>query len=110
MNQSNYTSFDDYQDKAASFRVTNSPPEERVLGLLEEAGEVAGIFKRLCRGDYNEDVAVTKLHKELGDVLWYLSQIAADNGWKLSEVASANIEKLESRQLRNVILGSGDTR
>lgn len=102
--------FDDYQHRAFKYRLETSPPEERVMGLLEEAGEVAGVFKRLLRGDYTEDQAVTKLHKELGDVLWYLSQIAFDNGWKLSEIADGNLEKLESRQLRGLILGTGSDR
>lgn len=101
---------DKYQEEAGRFRVANSPPEERIMGLLEEAGEVAGVFKRLLRGDYHPDVAATKLHAELGDILWYVSQIAVDNGWKLSEIAQSNHEKLESRLLRNKILGSGDNR
>lgn len=101
---------DDYQNEAFKFRADSSSPEERVMGLLEESGEVAGVFKRLLRGDYSEDVAVTKLHKELGDVLWYLSQIAVDNGWKLSEIAQENIDKLNSRSIRGLILGSGDNR
>lgn len=101
---------DDYQIQASKYTLSSSPPEERVMGMLEEAGEVAGVFKRLLRGDYSADVAMTKLHKELGDVLWYLSQIALDNGWKLSEVASENLDKLESRQIRGLILGSGSDR
>jgi NTP pyrophosphatase (non-canonical NTP hydrolase) len=101
---------DDYQTAAFKFRTPNATPEERVFGVLEEAGEIAGVFKRLIRGDYSNDVATTKLHKELGDVLWYLSQIAVDNGFKLSEVATANIEKLSSRAVRGVLLGSGDER
>lgn len=100
----------EYQDKAGEFQVANVPPEERVLGLLEEAGEVAGLFKRLLRGDYSPDVVATKLHKELGDVMWYVSRIAADNGWTLQDIAESNIEKLESRKLRNAIIGSGDER
>ena len=100
----------EYQDKAGEFQVTNVPPEERVLGLLEEAGEVAGLFKRLLRGDYSPDVVATKLHKELGDVMWYVSRIAADNGWTLQSIAESNIEKLESRKLRNLIIGEGDSR
>lgn len=108
--ETKYDSFDDYQTAAWNFRVDTATAEERVMGLLEESGEVAGVFKRLLRGDYNEDVAATKLHKELGDILWYLSQIAADNGWKLSEIASANIDKLTSRQIRGKILGARDSR
>lgn len=100
---------DDYQENAAKYQL-NTPPEERILGLLEEAGEVAGVLKRFVRGDYNGDVCVTKLHKELGDVLWYLSRVAADNGFKLSEIAEANLEKLESRKIRNMIMGAGDDR
>ena len=45
------------------------------LGLASEAGEVAGIFKRLLRGDYEVPEAMARLHKELGDVLWYISQV-----------------------------------
>lgn len=102
--------FDEYQHTAFKFRAEGSPPEERVMGLLEESGEVAGVFKRFLRGDFSPDVTATKLHKELGDVLWYLSQIAYDNGWKLSEVAKSNIDKLESRSIRGLILGSGSDR
>ena len=100
----------EYQQEASKFTLAGSPPEERVMGLLEESGEVAGVFKRLLRGDYNPDEAVSKLHKELGDILWYLSQIAWDNGWTLEEVAKSNLDKLESRKLRNMIMGSGSER
>lgn len=103
-------SMDEYQHAAFKYRSDGAGPEERVMGLLEEAGEVAGVFKRLLRGDYSPDVATTKLHKELGDILWYLSQVAYDNGFKLSEVATANIDKLESRLIRGQILGTGSER
>jgi len=100
----------EYQKEAAKYKIAGSPPEERVMGILEEAGEVAGVFKRLLRGDYGPEECAAKLHKELGDVLWYLSQVAADNNWTLEDVAKSNLDKLESRQLRNVILGSGNDR
>ena len=100
----------EYQEKAGKYQQQKTPPEERLMGLLEESGEVAGVFKRMLRGDYDADVAATKLHKELGDVLWYLARIAADNNWTLEEVAAANLEKLESRFIRNQIVGSGDDR
>jgi NTP pyrophosphatase (non-canonical NTP hydrolase) len=102
--------FNDYQQACLSFRVPTSPPEERIMGLLEEAGEVAGVFKRMLRGDFTPDQAATKLHKELGDVLWYLGQVAYDNGWHLADIAQANLEKLESRKERNLIIGSGSER
>ena len=100
----------DYQDQAGKYQLSSSPPEERIFGLLEEAGEVAGLFKRMLRGDYSPDIVATKLHKELGDVLWYLARVAADNGWTLESVAKENLEKLESRQTRNLIIGTGSDR
>lgn len=103
-------SLDQYQDQAGTYQLPHTPPEERALGLFEEVGEVAGVLKRLARGDYSPEEAGARLHKELGDVLWYLSRVAADNGWLLSDVAQSNIDKLESRRLRNVIQGSGDNR
>lgn len=100
----------EYQEAAGKYQGIGVPPEERVFGLLEEAGEVAGVFKRMFRGDYPPEEAGPKLAKELGDVLWYLSRIAADNDWPLSEIAQSNLDKLESRFFRNQILGSGDER
>lgn len=100
----------EYQTKAKEFRVEGSVVEERIFGLLEESGEVAGVFKRVFRGDFPASELGPRLVKELGDVLWYLSQICEDNGWQLEDIAKENIEKLESRKLRNVIVGAGDSR
>ncbi len=104
------TNIDEYQQRSGEFRVPSSTPEERVFGLLEESGELAGVFKRLFRGDYGPDVAGAKLAAELGDILWYAANIATDNGWKLSDILKANLEKLESRQIRGKIMGAGDDR
>jgi NTP pyrophosphatase (non-canonical NTP hydrolase) len=101
---------DEYQKAIEKFRVPAYNEQACVMGLLSEAGEVAGVFQKMIRGDFSPDVAATKLHKELGDILWHVAQVAADNGWKLSDVATENYNKLESRQIRNQILGSGDNR
>jgi NTP pyrophosphatase (non-canonical NTP hydrolase) len=50
------------------------------------------------------------MSKELGDVLWYVSQLASELGLELETVAQANLEKLLSRQRRGVLSGSGDER
>ena len=48
--------------------------------------------------------------KELGDVLWYVAQLATELELDLDEIAEANLEKLLSRQRRGVLSGSGDDR
>ena len=102
--------FNNYQAKAKTFVVPTAVPEERVYGLLEEAGEVAGVFKRVFRGDFPSTDLGPKLAKELGDVLWYLSMICEDNGWQLEDIAKDNIDKLESRKFRNMLIGTGSDR
>jgi NTP pyrophosphatase (non-canonical NTP hydrolase) len=47
---------------------------------------------------------------ELGDVLWYISQLATELGFTLEEIASMNIEKLYGRMDRAKLGGSGDNR
>jgi len=106
----NVMTLNDYQEQAGKYQRPSAPPEERIMGLLEEAGEVAGVFKRLLRGDFDQPTAAVKLEKELGDVLWYLARIASDNNWTLQSVAQSNLDKLESRQIRGAILGTGDNR
>ena len=60
-------------------------------------------------GEFSAEV-ITALQLELGDVLWYVAQLATELGLELDQVAQANLEKLASRSARNVISGSGDSR
>jgi NTP pyrophosphatase (non-canonical NTP hydrolase) len=82
------------------------------LGLVNEAGEVAGKIKKIFRdnGGAIGDPEREALKYELGDVLWYLTQICTELGLSLEEVAAANIEKLFSRLERGQIHGEGDHR
>ncbi len=82
------------------------------LGLNGEAGEVAEQIKKSIRDDGGELTVERReaLSKELGDVLWYLAQLATELDLDLDEVARENLEKLRSRQLRGVLSGSGDDR
>jgi NTP pyrophosphatase (non-canonical NTP hydrolase) len=82
------------------------------LGLVNEAGEVAGKVKKLFRdkdGLIGEEDRQA-LKGELGDVLWYLAQICTELDLTLAEVAEANLEKLFSRLERGTIRGEGDIR
>jgi NTP pyrophosphatase (non-canonical NTP hydrolase) len=82
------------------------------LGLCGEAGEVAEKVKKMVRDDGGELTAERReaLAAELGDVLWYVAQVATEAGLDLDDVAGANLAKLRSRRQRAVLQGSGDDR
>lgn len=82
------------------------------LGLTNEAGEVAGKIKKIFRDKGGRISAEDReaLKHELGDVLWYLTQICTQLDLTLQEVASTNVEKLFSRLERGKIHGDGDNR
>ncbi|MCW3019449.1 MAG: hypothetical protein JWN10_1757 [Solirubrobacterales bacterium] len=82
------------------------------LGLAGEAGEVAEHAKKAIRDDGGKvsEERRNAMAKELGDVLWYVSQLASELGLDLDEIARVNLDKLLSRQRRGVLSGSGDER
>lgn len=107
--------FNEYQEKS---RKTAKYPDVGnnwiypVMGLCGESGEVADKMKKVIR-DENGVVSNEKreeVKKELGDVLWYVAQLATELGLTLDEIAENNIEKLYSRLERGKIQGSGDNR
>lgn len=69
------------------------------LGLTGEAGEVAEQVKKSWRNDMamTQDRA-DKIEDELGDVLWYTSQLANELNMDLDVIASKNITKLQNRR------------
>lgn len=82
------------------------------LGLAGEAGEVVEKIKKLIRdknGVVDEKVK-QEITEELGDVLWYLSQLATELGLSLDNIANENLQKLFSRLERDKIHGDGDNR
>ena len=80
------------------------------LGLAGEAGEVCEKVKKYLRQDYDLDELKEKVEDELGDVLWYIANLATDLGLSLDNLAAKNLVKLHDRQNRNVIQGEGDDR
>jgi NTP pyrophosphatase (non-canonical NTP hydrolase) len=105
----------DYQDRSRATAVYPQAGDNLLyptLGLCGEAGEVAEKIKKMVRDDAGVLSAERRaaLSKELGDVLWYLAQLATEAGLDLDEVAQANLDKLLSRRRRSVLQGSGDDR
>ena len=104
-----------------------------ILGLSNEAGEVAGKLKKALRDDMGADInamvelqpssiapdindlvlspeRVDMIKKELGDVFWYLAASADQLGVSLTDIASGNTAKLKDRQERGKLGGDGDIR
>ena len=110
--------FDEYQKEAS--RTAIYPKEHTLyyltLGFCGEAGELANKVKKVIRDDRLLDLSnLTQAKKEelileLGDSLWYASQIADKLGYKFSDVAKKNLAKLDDRFKRGKISGSGDNR
>ncbi len=107
--------FQEYQERS---RKTAIYPEVGnnfvypVLGIAGESGEVAEKVKKILRekgGDVDDD-AKQEITKELGDLLWYMSQLASELGISFDDVAQKNLEKTQSRKDRGVLLGNGDNR
>lgn len=70
-------------------------PQCSALGLAGEAGEVVDLLKK--HWHHGKALDRDALCKELGDVLWYVSDLASAFGLRLSDVAAANVRKLEAR-------------
>ena len=107
--------FDNYQIEARKTAVYPNKDKNFIyptLGLVGESGEVAEKIKKILRdknGTFDNESKLA-LKKELGDVLWYLSNLCDELNFSLSDVARINLEKLNLRLTTNKISGSGDNR
>lgn len=80
------------------------------IKLNGEAGEIAELLGKAFRGGRVTQETLDKLFKELGDVLWYVSELSTLCGFKLENVMQGNLDKLADRKERGVIHGDGDDR
>ncbi|MFZ2555850.1 MAG: nucleoside triphosphate pyrophosphohydrolase family protein [Minisyncoccia bacterium] len=109
--------FDEYQKLATRTATFDGKSAEYALmylglGVTGEAGEIAEKLKKILRNDAGviSEEKRDALKQEIGDVLWYLSQLARVLEIPFSEAAKANIEKTADRAARGVIKSSGDQR
>ena len=111
--------FSKYQKQSGQTRIHKKIPllhQGNIMffcfGLFGEVGEVAEKIKKIMR----EKNGILKkedkqeIAKELGDVLWYLTQLGDELGYSLNEIAEMNLKKIESRKKRGLIKGNGDNR
>lgn len=117
----------EYQQKAMSTCLASCENEVYMLnGLTAEVGEVNDkvakwVRKGIVHIDSNRLVFTTSDHiirdsyieeliKEIGDCAWFLAGLSNVLGVTLEEVCQKNIEKLQDRKERGVIIGNGDNR
>ncbi len=102
----------DYQIQAKETAIYPEGLNYPILGLAGEAGELCNKYKKILRDKGGEAALldINEMEKELGDVLWYVAQIATELGVSLETVARVNIMKLGDRKNRGVLGGSGDNR
>lgn len=113
----NAYTFDNYQEDARTTAIYPGAGQATpiafaylCLKLNGEAGEVGEAYAKYLRGDYDLAEAKRRISKELGDVIWYVSQLASELDLSLGDVAANNILKLSDRKERGVLRGSGDER
>jgi NTP pyrophosphatase (non-canonical NTP hydrolase) len=104
--------FGDYQDAARRTARADREWETRVsvagLGLAGESGEVAELIKKLVGHGADEQKTREKVLDELGDVLWYVAEVASTFGLPLSSVAAHNVDKLRARYPEGFVTGGGN--
>lgn len=91
------------------------------LSAIQRDGAYAGRVAKFIRKNWGELsvstreklISVTEesgYSKEIGDMAWMLAGICSSLGLQLETVMDDNIRKLEDREKRGVIIGSGDNR
>ena len=68
-----------------------------LLGLASEVGELLGEHKKWLRDGESYKLFPDRMKEELGDILWYVSNVATKQGFTLEDVAEYNLRKIGSR-------------
>ena len=71
--------------------------EYLMIGLMNEAGEVGGAYKKEIRDRVDN---TERIREELGDVLWYLQRLCDVYDINISELMVNNMDKLFSRMTK----------
>ena len=87
------TTYTDFTRRTAKYPKRREK-EYLMIGLMNEAGEVGGAFKKEIRDNVNNKELIID---EMGDVLWYLTRLCDVYNIKVSELMINNISKLMER-------------
>lgn len=112
-----------YPNRKAMMKIGEGRPDatsfERAMIALEyvglglgEAGEIQNQLKKILRDDgwSLKPERIEAIKKELGDLLWYMSELTNLLGLDLGQIAQENLDKLAKRKAEGKISGDGDNR
>ena len=89
----------EYQEKAkrtVNTRLTRKDQLSNLcMGLCGESGEVVDYIKKHIY--HGHSLEINKLSEELGDIMWYLTNIATLFALPVDNILDVNIKKLEER-------------
>jgi NTP pyrophosphatase (non-canonical NTP hydrolase) len=68
-----------------------------LLGIVGEAGSLLAEYKKVLRDGPAHTLFREHVSEELGDILWYLSNIASKFGFDLEDIATLNLNKIQDR-------------
>lgn len=66
-----------------------------IIGISTEAGELLDAYKK--HKYYGRDLDIQNVKEEIGDLCWYLFQLAEEVGYSIEEAQSDNLYKLLKR-------------
>jgi len=98
--------FDEYQKEAIKTDQVPYRPDsdaeitEKVvplLGLAGETGELLSEYKKFLRDGEGHKLFKERIEEELGDLLWYTSNVASKFGLSLEAIAKGNLAKVQDR-------------
>ena len=97
--------FNSYQKKA--LRTARVPAHDNdaslivpMLGLSGETGQLLSEYKKHLRDGEAHRLFKERVSEELGDILWYISDVASKFDLSLSDIAAANLVKVKQRWAR----------
>ena len=93
--------FPEFADRLNDLKIQGFPTERLLtaaVGMSAEAGEFTEIVKKIVfQGKPVNQENLFHLKRELGDIMWYVSQACLGLDISLDEVIQMNFEKLSAR-------------
>jgi NTP pyrophosphatase (non-canonical NTP hydrolase) len=105
MSKEAHVDFDNYQKEA--LRTDRVPARDGaddatplivpMLGLAGETGQLLSEYKKHLRDGEAHRLFKERVSEELGDLLWYIANVASKFSLSLSDIATANLAKVRER-------------